>query len=501
MAVPNGKPAAAGSPDSVPSLAETSYASSQQQQPEYEEDDDDDDLVARALFINDEGEEVSLRNNIVENIFKLSQDRDESREVYGSGSISITSSETTVIPTWNLSPPKNIYDEGSFPTAKKVVPTPTPPKEDESSSKAAAASPLVFEEPPKESLSCNGALSLTPRQLAEIFMAFEARHIWPAKTAPKEETAAKDQKETTAQVDAMITPTSPIRQDGWMPRAESLGKECAALKKIIQDDSFKLLNLKRAMEAQHELNSLKEMEIEDKQIELQIAEDRLEALKREKEESRERESELVETIRILKTEVDKLTRYKAMVECQPPSSEASLHDEAEYQDLSADLQLFSSQTVEQELTIVELRTTIDKKEKENQRLRTDIEDLQKRLEEQSKAGANSNLADDEEAIRKGTPTELGEFLQNISKRLEAVEKEKEQTESLFLQELRKKNDEMDEFRLLLKRESQRSEAVLKISQDPDEIEVLLHGKQKEDKAQIPNSGCCCHAWSALSYDD
>jgi hypothetical protein len=497
MAVPNGKPPPAGtSPDSVPSLAETSYASSQQQ---LEYDEDDDDLVARALFINDEGEEVTLRNNIVENIFKLSQDRDESREVYGSGGISITSSETTVIPIWNLSPPKNVSEDGSFPTAKKEAPTPTPPKEDESSSKA-AASPLIFEEPPKESPSCNGALSLTPRQLAEIFMAFEARHIWPVKTPPKEETTAQEQKETTAP-DATTTPTRPIRQDGWMQRAESLGKECAALKKIIQDDSFKLLNLKRAMEAQRELNSLKEMEIEDKQIELQIAEDRLEALKREKEVSRERESELVETIRILKTEVDKLTRYKAMVECQPTSSEASLYAQAEYQDLSADLQLFSSQTAEQELTIVELQTTVDKKEKENQRLRTDIEDLQKRLEEQSKAGTNYNPADEEEAIRKGTPTELGEILQNITKRLEAVEKEKEQTESLFVQELRKKNDEMDEFRLLLKRESQRSEAVLKISQDPDEIEVLLPGKQKEDKAQSPNSGCCCHAWSAISYDD
>jgi hypothetical protein len=480
------------SPQSVPSLAETSFASSQ-------EGDD----VTRALFVNDESK--PFPKEVVENIQKISEDHVE-RQVYGTD-ISITSSETTAIATWNLSPENasdDLVNDGRFPV---VVQEPSILGDREHTTNTNnRQSPIIIEVPPEESPSCNGALSLTPRQLAEIFLAFEgARSFWPLRQNKSGENGTETPASSppTKKEETPQSISSPLREDGWMPRAETLKKECTELKKIMQDDSSKLLNLKRAMEAQRELNALKEIEIEDGQLELEISEDRLEALRREKEVFRERESELVETIRILKEEVDKLTRYKCMggaVQCQNKMDESSLLDQDEGQNLRREIQLFSSQIVEQEIDIAELRTAIEGKDKENQALKSEVEYFrrnQERLQEEK----NPESTVEEKTASKGHPSEMGVMIENISKRLEVVEREKYQTESLFIEELKKKDNEIHEIRNILKRET------LKISQDPDEIEVLLN-REKATKAlppKAPKTNCCCDtttcgAWDAISGD-
>jgi uncharacterized coiled-coil protein SlyX len=497
----NGK---SDSPESVPSMAETSMAS------------DDGDDVARALFVIDESHEV------VENIQKLSEDCAEDREVYGS-EISITSSETTIVTSWNLSPqdPSEEHD-GRFPTVFEVPryrDARTPAKEviasydKENNATHNRKSPTIVEEPPEEAASCNGALSLTPRQLADIFLAFEARTIWPMKQKESEEistetpaTPPSNKAEETDQP----RPMNPSRKDASDHREESLGRECAALKRIIQNDSSKLLNLKRAMEAQRELNTLKEIEIDDRQLELQIADQRIEALKREKELFRERESELVETIRILKEEVDKLSRYKCTNEAEKArnnENEEALLDESEFHDLEVDIQLFSSQIVEQELAIAELRSTVEEKSQENQELKNQLKSLQAKLGEMeneiTKLSSKANSSSTE------LPSDLGKIIENISKRLEAVEKEKHQAESNFSKELNKKDYEIDEIRnTLILEKATAEENLLKISQDPDEIEVLLPRQKEEEKApppKIPNLNCCCDtsacdAWRTIARD-
>ena len=65
--------------------------------------------------------------------------------------------------------------------------------------------------------------------------------------------------------------------------------------------------LQRALETQKQLCALKEVEIVDRQTEFQIAEDRIARLKKERESYFEKETELLETIKILKQEVDKIT--------------------------------------------------------------------------------------------------------------------------------------------------------------------------------------------------
>ncbi len=55
----------------------------------------------------------------------------------------------------------------------------------------------------------------------------------------------------------------------------------AALKKSIQDDSVKTMNLRSAMATQQRMNAVKDIEIEDKEFELQIAFDRSDSLKKE----------------------------------------------------------------------------------------------------------------------------------------------------------------------------------------------------------------------------
>ena len=61
------------------------------------------------------------------------------------------------------------------------------------------------------------------------------------------------------------------KNEEWMiSRVESLDRECTALKRIIQQDAIRMLNLQRAVDAQKQLNALKEVEIVDKQTELSI---------------------------------------------------------------------------------------------------------------------------------------------------------------------------------------------------------------------------------------
>ena len=508
------------SPQSTPSIAETS-ASSQEE-----------DGVSRALFVIDEYK--PFPREVVENIQKVSEDNEE-REVYGSD-ISITSSETTAVATWNLSIKDDtietvndgrfpVFEEPSFDDFKPILNTNT------------RKPPVIIEEPPEEPTGCNGALNLTPKQLADIFLAFEGtRSIWPG----RQKTAEKNEVSISTPPPAMEPGTtesisSPLRQNDWMPRAESLAKECIALKKIIQVDSSKLLTMKQAMEAQRELITQKEIEIEDRQKDLEISKGRLEALTREKEIFRERESELIETIRILKEEVDKLTQYTnmggAVQQRRNMTSDTVSLDQDEVLSLKRDMKFFSSQIVEQDTIIDELRTVIEQQDKENAVLKAEVESLRKgeeeahekqnpeqTIEHQIHEGENlkpashgpvlvvqnkENLeavleaASEEKTTRQFAQPDLGMMLESISKRLEAVEKEKNQTESILVEELKKKDSDLLELRNRLGWDT------LEIFQYPDEIEVLLY--QDKDKQQMPPSShetiWCCDsiaAWDVFS---
>jgi len=529
------------SPQSIPSLAETSFASSHEG-----------DGVSRALFVNSESK--PFPKAVVENIEKLSEDIGQEVSAYGSD-ISITSSETTAVVTRNLTlkDTNDAEEDGQFTTLSKDCHAKQTNVPSESSNQAM----VVYEEPPEESRTCISALSLTPKQLAEIFLSFErARKIWPMmQSVSKDNTvespaSSPTKKETVSNEDAEKSPTfspkrenqessSPMKVESSTSRAESLEIECLALKQIIQDDSSKMVNLRRAMEAQRELNTLKDIEIEDRQAELQHSEERLDLLSREKATLQEREAELEETIRILKEELDFLSKTKTDAKAfavDKAQEGISREDDDEMKNLRFDLRSFSSQVVEQDQQIEKLLATLQEREEENRSLQSDVKSLkgevEKLLEEQSLRPEceEQRLQSDNDKITEGEHGKLSRFLEDtkrdtafvgfyefaeedscsdetsdedseqlpsgleaiiagISKRLEAIEREKNQTEIALLEELKRKEKEIDEIRAMMNLES------TNISQNSDGIEVFFPQKnsnenQPSKESQKESIWCC-----------
>ena len=147
------------------------------------------------------------------------------------------------------------------------------------------------------------------------------------------------------------------KNEEWMiSRVGSLDRECTALKRIIQQDAVRMLNLQRAVDAQKHLNALKEVEIVDKQTELKISEDRILRLKKDREHYVERETELVETIKILKAELDRMTLHRSSL----GKTESDELPKTAVSGASADVD--SSQIAEQRSLIQELQSIIREKE-------------------------------------------------------------------------------------------------------------------------------------------
>ena len=336
--------------------------------------------------------------------------------------------------------------------------------------------PRMVEEPPEETTSCNSALNLTPKQLAEIFLAFGQ-----TTRQSKEETEEEgNQKEISPQ---SLTASSPLSVNSstseksvCTPRVESLERECNAFKKIVKQDAQTIHNLQRVVETQKELCSLKEVEIVDKQTELQIAEERIARLKKEREEYFERETELMETIKILKQEIDKMTL----------KSGTSL-DRIEIPRIETELLLVKSQLEEQKERVSELETNLKEKDKTNFDLQTKIDWLKSQqkvpFEEKSYLSSDVTCATDQlgdlllvEDNSVSGPG-IANVLQSFSKRLESLEKEKKGREEMFLREIKRNNAEMERIRNLLQDDSKEKDTVVQVSEDPEEIEAMPLDKE------------------------
>ena len=476
-----------GSPDSIPSVAATSVSSSLY--------DSGENFAPRRLFISEDGSTAAIP---MENLCVVSSG--EGKEVAYGSEASFTSSETTVVASRNLSVLDSEEEGGYFPTIQS---TGTPVRVDLPSNDTRSTpfdifdaprgqrSPeMVEEDPPEQVASCNGALSLTPRQLAEIFVAFQGgRKRWSSRS-----------KETTehtpdASPDADRSGGSPSS-----PRGELLLRECDALKKIIQNDSTTIVNLKRAMEAQREMMTLQGIENEDRDVELKIAQERIDALKKEKELMREREEELLQTIQILKIEVDKLSTVEAQKRDLTKKQTLIIEEDTDPDMADSD--------VDDHFLIAELRLKLAGKEEENVQLKAQVEFLQ--ASPTSKSPQETREGVKAEATRMfSLATELAAVsvaLQGISKRWEAVEQQTYLTESAALDELgRTGADCEEEMRATPERQRQSKDDLLKISQDPDEVEVLLpNGKNRKKEQHFPpsscESACCCDAWSTITVE-
>jgi len=259
---------------------------------------------------------------------------------------------------------------------------------------------------------------------------------------------------------------------------------------------------------------LKEIEIEDKEKELVIAKEVIKSLAKEKEAFHEREEDLEDTIKILKTEIENFTIRNAEM------------DEMRLMDQEEEREAWKSQVHEQELVINELRKSVEEKEQENLTLIGRLSDYENnklpqqnpseveaeenpRLEkskdkvcQSAEKGRPVNLTSEtpwvvnldseapccQENLTSETPcgqpsaeasSELLEMVASISKRLEAVELDKHRTESFYIKQLKEKDEEIDKMRDMIKNVEPPEAMWQNIAQDPDEIEAVLKNTQKQ----------------------
>lgn len=444
--------------ESAPALAEISQVSST---------DSEDDVIKRTLFI-DETPLMTNQLGVVENIQQL-----EDKPVYGS-EISITSSDATVVASWNLSAEIGGSDCEGY--------------NDESHQE------ILFEEPPEEHIgSCNGGLSVTPKQLAEMFLLFNgARKLWSNQN-PEEQTEKPESELPLQEPRVSIMSAESATKEVWKRRAETLEQQCTTLKAIARVDSANIVKLKRSVEVQRELNAKKDVELHGQRLNMRIVGQRVETMAKEAEMHRERETELLETIRVLKEEVDHLSKSAEL---------SKIWKSKQTQRARIQNQILASQILKSEASVAELRTSLQQKEKENADLRCEVETLTARLGTlQDAATDESTNVVVEDDVQHPPNNDIMEALRQISERLQVVERWGVNREENRHDVSIEKESESDQP--ALEEAWKKPEDIIRISQHHDEIEVFLASQAEIAEADYLHIASeqepwCCGAWGIMA---
>jgi len=534
---------------SVPSLAATSYFSS----PESPPDDEPTDFPTRRTLFTMGNEDSPPRKLFVESANVLIDD-----EIGIADATSITSSETTAVASCNLSRkdaternvevPLNYFpvlstssslvsDDRIHPlsehrtdlvvdkTKSNFIENVVDDENDQYQANQREQPSFMMEEPPEKTISCNSALNLTPVQLAEMFVSLGQT----ARQRYQDYGQAKTSSETPSLVKTVgCTSEKPLKEspphmmkavllsesssaidkknnssNGEIPRIQSLGRECITLNKEVKQDASTNLSLRRAVHAQKQLNSSKVVEIMDKQTGLQTLEEKITGLQKERDDQIERETELVETIRILKEELDKLTLSSALS-----------FDRIKNERFETELKSESSRMEEQQNRVVELESVLEKEEMTKFGLQTVINRLNncryrnEPIDEHGRQQGDTGegLDDNEDIILNPFSTtstnmfsiKVLSTLNNILERLEAIEIEKAEKACVFTEQLNKNNEEMRRFRRTFKPEPGHTRTRVNISEDPEAIEVITFKDKKEIGAALENRSTWCCDWNNIS---
>ena len=466
-----------------PALAEISQVSST------DDSDDDDDIVKRTLVV-DESPLMTNQLGVVENIQQLDKDK----PVFGS-EISMTSSDATVVASWNLSPDMDeIEDDNIYENKSHQKPE------------------VYIEEPPEEQHigSCNGGLNLTPKQLAEMLFFFDgAKKLWVSRSA--DEPTEKPASDPLFQEELKGSNATKSSQE-WKRRAETLEQQCATMKTIARVDSANLVKLKRTVEMQREINSKKDIELHAQKLKLQALGQRVETMTKEADIRRETELELLETIRVLKEEVDQMSKASELSKVW----KSRQTQRARYQN-----QILAAQILKTEMSVTELQSTLQQKEKENADLRCEVEALTARLgtydgisdtvdvgvqtihQDTRDATIQTNLQDTSGVtvpkVDQGTSTTniaIAEALQQLSLRLQAVERGTVGQEDNTI--LAKTSESCP----VVYDVQEEVEEVIQISKNQDEIEVFFASDYPNGELDYMDvaqqNAWCCGPWRVFS---
>jgi len=388
---------------------------------------------------------------------------------------------------------------------------------------------VVMEDPPEEPTSCNAGLNITPVQLAEMFLAFgqsarqrcqgsdqvgeDRTETNPITPSPKKVVkSTEDNLATTPPLIVASRDFSASNSQSNYSRSSfvrSIARERDALKISTERDARMILSLQQAVNTQKELNSLKEIEIEDKQADLLISEEKISTLQKEQDDFLDRETEFIETIQILKEELDKMTLLKSApsdeldhlkLELEPSSNTESGEEK-----LDIDAQLLFCQVEKKDARISELEKSLNEKEEEKFDLKTKIDCLNNQHNEATKNTLHpetsgledSNISGNDKIVEVHSNAAVEDLLKDIMKRLDAVEIEKKETGS-NLTTTSIENDEtvrsIPKYEMI---ESEHNGVKIDVSEDPDAIETTkLIGKTDKDLEFGELSRWCCE-WSLI----
>ena len=530
-----------------PALTEaTSYTSSPEASPE---DESKHNSIRRTLFkesetakdtINSPGA-ISVRSSAI--VIRDANQTPNSSENGLADATSTTSSETTAVPSWNLSAKDASNKNAELPledlNLTQPIPLMTPPpyfpldktrpilssvssyesEENQPSSENQAQvlgnrtnipdtsennenigvkskgknrSKVVLEDPPKAPASCNAVLNV-----AEIVMAFgqSARQRYQGSDQTDSDENASLCGVESMKENILIGSPPPVTTSRNYTESSGqsegkFGRKTVNTKK--KRHAYTILMLQEAIETQKQLNSLKEIEITDKQAEIQVLTKQIRMLQKHREDHLERETELRATINILKKELDRMT----LLNSAPSDELKHLKLDSEFSNNRADTfrkeaDLAASRVKEQQARIEELEKSLEAKEKENFDLRTKIDLLENEpKEEDANSVIESDSPDDPGEGDVSANDEIENRLKEIMKRLEAIEIVKQDREKELAKRLQEGLEEDQD--IVGQDELEHNGVKINVTQDPEEIEAMTLKKQSmEDVDTKAQSAWCC----------
>lgn len=301
--------------------------------------------------------------------------------------------------------------------------------------------------------SCHSGLNLSPTEVTKIFDIFDgSQKQRPPHQAYQAYSDANFRPPSSAsETSTTVTSNMEFSAGRSTQREKSLEHECVALKEILRVDTGNILKLKSEQEKLRAVDS-------DHKIEIRLLKLELDAAKREKELQQERESQHLETIKILKDEVDNLTTV------------GSVWSRKKIEQMRLENELFASQIIENEVETKEIRSSLDLLQVENEELRSDLASVRGEQEVQYKTTSNKV-----EEVRNLCPkTDLAKQVESLEIRLQDMEKAREWT-LLSLREKSRGREETESPQDIV-----RSEAPVELSSEKEEDKPLDAGSEVQE---------------------
>jgi hypothetical protein len=311
--------------------------------------------------------------------------------------------------------------------------------------------------------SCHGGLNLSPIEVAKIFDIFDgSQKHWPPHKAYSDSEVEFQPPSSTSETSTTVTSNMGFSSGKSTQREKSLEHECVALKEILRVDSENILKLKGEQE------KLREVDSENK-IDIRLLTLELDAAKREKELQQERESQHLETIKILKEEVDSLTKV------------GSVWSRKKIEQMRLENELFASQIIENEVETKEIRSSLELLLVENEEIRSDLASVR------GEHGVHYKTTSDqvEEVGTIFPKTDLAKQVESLELRLQDMERAREWTMQ-SLGEERRHREEPESPRDMI-----RSEAPVELSSDkgvPTEQDKLLDAGSEAQEVEVTLEG-------------